>query len=377
MATNVSYLPEKNTEEAKELIALYETCPNEHLEELTKRFGYATKYVFQDAMRKRLKAHRKPIKPNVNLTMPELAQETPIKYIPYPEIKLSPFKIPKLKRDEEDLGIVLADLHLGKITRSYNLEIAKTRLDYLLDSTMTIINLHRPIRKISIFMVGDVVQGENAYQGSKIGETSKGVYEQIHEDAVPLVTKFCLSLAQGVGEVDVYGVRGNHGRYAREAPDKTNWDRFFYKSLADATINQKKVNVYPASEFYQLINIRGFRFFIIHGDQARGNASMPVIAMRRKMQEWYALFGGFNYAYAGHFHSEYFDHINTEADYTICPPLVTGDEWAIEMIGRASQPKQICFGVHDKYGRTFTYHLHTDEAFLPRRFDEPEGEIKL
>ena len=226
-------------------------------------------------------------------------------------------------------------------------------------------------------MVGDIVQGENAFQGSRIGTTSKGVYEQIHEDAVPLITNFCLSLAQGVGSVDVYGVRGNHGKYAREAPDKTNWDRFFYKSLADATVNQKTVKVYPASEFYQLINIRGFRFFLIHGDQARGNAGVPVIALRRKMQEWYSYVKGFNYAYAGHFHTGYFDQVNTNADYTISPPLVTGDEWAIEMIGRASQPKQLCMGVHDRYGRTFRYDLITDKNFLPLKFDEPEGEVKL
>ncbi len=342
------------------------------LETVCKELGFANLDSFKRSLRKVYGIYAK----DIPSTTPR-AGESQVQYIPYPEIKLLPFKQPKVKRDEEDIGIVITDPHLGKITQSYNLEIATARFDYLLDSAMTIINLHRPIRKAHIFMLGDIVQGENAFQGSKVGETSKGVYEQIHEDAVPLITKFCLSLAQGVGSVDVYGVRGNHGRYAREAPDKTNWDRFFYKSLADAMVNQKSVKVYPASEFYQLINIRGFRFFLVHGDQARGNAGVPVIALRRKMQEWYAYVGQFNYAYAGHFHTQYFDQINTCADYTISPPLVTGDEWAIEMVGRASQPKQLCFGIHNKYGRTFRYDLHTDEAFLPMKFDEPEGEIKI
>ncbi len=342
------------------------------LETVCKELGFANLDSFKRSLRKVYGIYAK----DIPSTTPR-AGESQVQYIPYPEIKLLPFKQPKVKRDEEDIGFAISDPHLGKITRSYNLEIATARFDYLLDSAMTIINLHRPIRKAHIFMLGDIVQGENAFQGSKVGETSKGVYEQIHEDAVPLITKFCLSLAQGVSSVDVYGVRGNHGRYAREAPDKTNWDRFFYKSLADAMVNQKSVKVYPASEFYQLINIRGFRFFLVHGDQARGNAGVPVIALRRKMQEWYAYVGQFNYAYAGHFHTQYFDQINTCADYTISPPLVTGDEWAIEMVGRASQPKQLCFGIHNKYGRTFRYDLHTDESFLPMKFEEPEGEIKI
>ncbi|KKM73572.1 hypothetical protein LCGC14_1409230, partial [marine sediment metagenome] len=194
---------------------------------------------------------------------------------------------------------------------------------------------------------------------------------------VPLFTKFCVSLASGVSEVDFYGVYGNHGKYAKEAPDKTNWDRFFYKALQDAVINQKNVSVYPSAQFYQLINVKGFRFFIIHGNQVHATAGIPLFAMRRKMQEWYAYVGGFNYGYAGHFHSGAYDQVNSEADYTLSPPLVTGDAWALEKIGRASKPMQLCFGIHDRYGRTFEYKLHTDEKFLPRKYDEPEGVIVI
>ncbi len=161
----------------------------------------------------------------------------------YPDLKIKPFKPVKSSRDEEDLALIISDPHIDKVTESYNLEVARDRFDYLLDGTMTIINLHRPIRKVHIFMLGDIVQGENAFQGSKVGETLKGVYEQIHDDAVPILSRFVTSLAQGVKEIDVYGVRGNHGRYAKEAPDKTNWDSFFYKALAGAMVNQKGINV--------------------------------------------------------------------------------------------------------------------------------------
>jgi len=623
----------------------------------------------------------------------------PPERIPYPNLDIKPFKPAKSSRDEEDLNIVIADPHIDKITETYNLEICKSRFDRLLDSVMTIINLHRPIRQVNVFMLGDITQGENAFQGSKIGETGKGVMEQIFDDAIPIISRFLTSLSQGVERVDAYGVRGNHGRYAKEAPDKTNWDTFFYKVLESAMGNQKSVNVYPSRNFYQLVNIRGFRFFLIHGDQVNATAGIPLFAMRRKMQEWFAYVGGFNYAYCmppetliwrpdgtasrisqvwkganvisgnnevakvtkvykrdyegdlislklrglpwrvrmtpehrvytrrqsvrwveagevkvgdcvgvashksvykkykfddgwckllgyylaegwagknqvvfglhekeveiieeiqtlllrfygkrgatvkqkgskglavricskkamedllyagghlagekrlskeymflpvdqqwlildrwlkgdgykrkgdyqgysisetlirqmtlicwrlgyhatisvrkaceghresytlsiplrdwngnrwrkhsarnmwfhvtdikreyyrgevynlevthsvksepsyvaggivvhncGHFHSEAKDQVNSVADYTICPPLVTGDSWALEKVGRASEPKQICFGVHDHYGRTFNYQLHTDDAFLPHKYNEPEGEVSL
>ncbi len=358
-------LPEKGTPEADKLIELYPTASSEQLEIWTNQYGYKNRGGFIDAMRKRLGVLRG------GTEIPEVKAER----IPYPNFKIKPFKVGKRRRDEEDIGIVISDPHIDKITESYDLKIAQARFDYLLDSAMTIINLHRPIRKAWIFILGDVGQGENPYQGSKIGETEAGVFEQIHDHAVPLFTKFCVSLASGVSEVEVDGVPGNHGKYAREAPDKTNWDRFFYKALQDAMINQRNVSVYPSSQFYQLINIKGFRFFIIHGDQVHATAGIPLFAMRRKMQEWYAYVGGFNYAYAGHFHSGAYDQVNSMADYTISPPLVTGDSWALEKVGRASVPQQLCFGIHKKYGRTFTYHLHTDEKFLPKKYDEPEGVV--
>ena len=306
----------------------------------------------------------------------ELPKEKEVVYTSYPEFKLKPFKMKLGERDEEDIVIVMADHHCGKITPNFNVEIYKQRMDKLLDDTMLIINLHRPIRKAHIFSVGDIVQGENIYQGSMVEEADRGARRQINEIAVPIWARYILSLKQGVSEVNLYGVRGNHGvGNAKGTPPKTNWDLFFYDALKAALTNQTDIGINYSEEFSLLVNIKGFRFFLIHGDQCKGNAAVPVIAMRRKMSEWYAN-SPFHYAYCGHFHSEYQDKLNSVADYTIAPPLVTGDEWAVEKIGRISTPQQLCFGVHARFGRTWRYSLHTDTAFLPRRFNENEGVVK-
>jgi len=294
-------------------------------------------------------------------------EEPEIIYQPYPDFKIKPFRVAKKTRDIEDITLVISDPHLGKVTESYSVEVAEKRLDYLLDSAMRIINLHRPIGKAYIFLIGDIVQGENAYQGSRIGETSIGVWEQINDHAIPLLARFVLSLLQGVSGVEVYGVCGNHGVYDRhQATKHTNWDNFVYKGLEKALENQKGISVHCPSEFYQLVNIRGFRFFLVHGDQVRGTSGIPLFALRRKLQEWYAYVGGFHYAYVGHFHTWGADQVNSEADYQISPPLVTGDEWALQVVGRASKPIQLCFGIHPKYGRTWEYKLFTDEKYLPK-----------
>lgn len=342
-------------------------------QQLADELGFASKTSFLNSVNKTYDLHLSETSWFKSEQRVEPSAEPVIQHVPYPDLQIMPFPAPKTTRDEEDIGIVLTDWHLGKKTETFDITIAQARIAFLLDSIMSIINLHRPIRKLWVFICGDMVQGENPHQGSKIGEVECSVYEQVHTYAVPIISSFLASLLQGVADVEVVMVAGNHGKYDRIAPDKSNWDNFLYQALAAALVNNKGIALHPPETFFQLVNIRGFRFFIIHGNQVKGAQGIPLFAMRRKMQEWYAYVKGFNYGYCGHFHSFAADQVNSLADYTICPPLVTGDSWALEMVGRASEPKQLCFGVHDKYGRSFEYKLHTDPGHLPVKYNEPEG----
>ena len=371
---NKTYLPANGTAEYQELVAAYPMASKAMLKTWARKYGYASHTNLIDAMFRRLGISRR--NPDESVT-PLITMGSGVERVPYPDFKIKPFNVGEITRDVEDIGIVFADRHDGKKTESYDLATSRRRTDVLMENTSKIINLHRPIRKAWVFELGDGVQGENPYQGSKIGETECGAYEQIETYGVPMRASFLVSLSQDVEEVEYVGVSGNHGVYDRIATQRTNWDNFLYASLQKALINQKNIKINIPLWFYQLVNIRGFRFFLIHGNQVTAMSGIPLFAMRRKMQEWYAYVGGFDYAYAGHFHSGANDQVNSEADYTIAPPLVTGDSWALEKVGRASKPIQLCFGVHDKYGRTFRYDLHTDDKFLPKRFDEPEGVVEL
>lgn len=362
----MSLLPDIKTSEAKLLIAHYLSCSSPEVDRLAREYGYKDRRNFTDAMRRKYDAHRqreqKPVAP----------PEPMVEHVPYPPIKIIPF-IAKSERDVEDMGLVVSDWHLCKVTPDYNIDIAKQRVNYLIESVMKIINLHQPIRKLWVFDAGDSIQGENPYQGSKIGEASHSAEEQIHEFAIPLLSQMMLSLNQGVPDIEYLTVRSNHGKYGKEANPKTNWQTMLCRSLKTSLVNQTHIMIDVPDKFYQLVNIRGFRFFLVHGHQVNASQGIPLFALRRKMQEWYALVGGFHYGYGGHFHTKASDTVNSVADYTLAPPLVTGDEWALEVIGRASMPKQICFGIHHKYGRSFTYELQTDDKYLPVPFDEPEG----
>ena len=346
------------------LVVLYRTANPESLQRLTKRYGYKSVDVFQRAMRRKGIKRQSVVKEDVER-------------IPYPTIKLIPFIHRDTERDEEDLVLHSSDWHLDKITPDYNIDIARARVNYLTQALMKIINLHQPIRKLWILDTGDTMQGENPNQGSKIGEAGHSAEIQIHELAIPILSQMLLSLNQAVSKVEYATVPSNHGKYGKEANPKTNWQTMLVRSLKLSLVNQPNIIIDVPDRFYQLINIRGFRFFMIHGHQVNSSQGIPLFALRRKMQEWYAMVGGFHYGLVGHFHTGASDTVNSIADYVVSPPLVTGDEWALEVIGRASIPKQLCFGVHNKYAKTFRYELQTDEKYLPKPFNEPEGIVKV
>jgi len=355
---NKTYLPDG--ERLEQLKRDFPGADKQRRAEWAREFGYKNIKALGDAVRTNLSI-------STSLPVNRIEEsETPTVYQPYPDFKVKPFSVGKLRRDKEDVALFLADLHLAKVTRSYNLKVAAKRLDNILGKAMRIIELHRPIGKVFLNLLGDIVQGENIYQGSKIGSTECGAWEQINDYAIPLLSRFSLSLLQVTEEVEITGVWGNHGKYAREGTDKTNWDNFVYKGMGVALANQKKIKVRCPDIFCQLVNIQGFIYFLFHGHQIRTSLGIPSYGLRRKLQFWYAHFGGFHYAIGGHWHTWDSGQINSYADYQICPPLITDDEWGLEIVGSASYPIQLIQGVHPRQGRTWEYKLYADNEFLPK-----------
>lgn len=295
------------------------------------------------------------------------AKEPEVKYVPYPEFEVVRFK-PEGKRSEEDIGIILGDVHTGRKTISYNVEVCKRRLYHILNRVMRIIELHQPIKRAYVFLAGDMVQGEDPFKGSNMETVECGAGDQIHKYAVPFLAGFLISVSQLVDVVEVDAVPGNHGVYAKGSPRRTNWDLFLYHELKLALQNQPRIHVNVPQSFYAIRDIRGFRFFLFHGDQVRASQGIPLFALKRRCQEWDAVKGPVHYFLCGHWHTRGSEQINHHAYLLMNPSLVTDDEWSLEVVGRSSPPVQIVFGVHGKHGMTWTYDLTADEGYSPKQY---------
>jgi predicted phosphodiesterase len=230
---------------------------------------------------------------------PELTPEDGPPDFNIPEISLHYYKAQKSKSDPEEQCLVLSDLHSGEKTPSFDSTVLKRRLANLWEDTLRITYLHRsmyPVNVLNIFLGGDMVHGENPYQGAKVGNIECGAQQQVFEIALPELASFILSCRQEFAKVRIYAVPGNHGRYSKEAPETSNWDIFLYKALANQLARYDGIEFHISEEFNQIVEIQGFKFFLFHGDQIRSYNGIPYFGISRKLMSWYITFGGFSYA---------------------------------------------------------------------------------
>jgi hypothetical protein len=306
-----------------------------------------------------------------NSEIPPLDQRPII--VNLPTVKLREYKGKKTRRgDEEEAILHMSDGHAGKITPSYDPDVYKSRIDTLFDATMTIVTLHRhmyPIKKLRIIKTGDEIQGESPYQGSKVGGVAMGARDQVAKLAFPTNVRLIASLKQEFEEIEIECVPGNHG-WDRLSPETSREDLRLYDLLKAYFENTKgiKINIYE--NFGTIVNVMGFKCFLFHGDGIPCQQGVPFFAIDKKLKAWYMQYGGFNYAFGGHFHKRHSDEISSRLEYFMCGTLVSDDDWALKKLGISSSPSQNIYGMHPKMGVTWRYGLNVDRKFLAEKLPQ-------
>ena len=333
------------------------------------------KYPSFNSASKNLKLDPKTVKKYILKYGFKLKKHNPIEIenpvINLPPIKLNVYKHPINKKgDEEEAILHVSDGHAGKITCSFNDEVYIERMDNLFEGTMKIVTLHRnlyAIRKLHILMTGDNTQGENPFQGCRIGETSMGARDQTSKLAFPTMVKLIGSLAQEFEDIEIECIAGNHG-HDKLAPETSKEDLRLYDLLQVYFRDYKHIKINVYDRFAAVVKINGFKSFLFHGDGVKSVGGVPFFALDKKLKSWYMQFGGFQYAFGGHFHKRHSDEISSKLEYFMCGSLVSDDDWAINKLGISSNPSQGLYGIHPRYGVTWRYAVGVDRKFLPERF---------
>jgi len=348
-------------------------------EELGKQYGYSSVASFDKRFQERGIG-----RPKLEVGAPTPVNEAQPERNPVvnlPPVNLLRFKARRAKRkgDEEIAILHASDGHADKITQSYNKDIYKDRMGKMFEAAMTIVNLHRniyPIRKLVILNTGDNIQGENPHQGSKAGEISMGVRDQVEKLAAPMWNDVIGSFGQNFAEVEFHGVPGNHG-YDQLSAETSRYDLVLYDVLNAGIGKHKGIQINVHEDWYALVRLWDFLFFLFHGDGIPCQQGVPFFALDKKLKSWYMQFGPFNYACGGHFHKRHNDEISSKLEYLMAASLTSDDAWVQKKLGISSNPSQNMYGLHPEQGITWRYALQVDPKFLPDKFPAPESKVEL
>lgn len=294
--------------------------------------------------------------------------EKSIKKVPaIKQIKWTPPR-KKTNRGEEDVGLVLSDLHIGHShsmeetggISEYNLEIFIKRLHNLQKSVSDIYELHSSLYELPtlhIFCLGDIVDGSNAagawspvYIDTPVYDQLMLGFEHLSQSIEYLMTVF--------SKVKFYGVRGNHGRIAPSGVEKdyANWDNLIYNMLRVKFADNPRIEFNIPKTWWIMEKIKDHNFLLVHGDDVRGSGSAI-----KNLERFSSAMSGIlkqkpDFTICGHFHE------STELSSNFGKMIINGsfvgaDVYAIKNLHKYSRPEQKIFGINNSHGVTWRYDL--------------------
>jgi hypothetical protein len=215
------------------------------------------------------------------------------------DFDMPPVKKPvvdKRTKGEEVTVAMLADWQLGKVTPSYNSDVARERIDLYGDKVIQLTNIRRnamPIKKCHVWILGDIVEGEDIFPGNQ-WLIDSSLYRQVTKNGLEILGDFIRKMLANFDEVHVTAVIGNHGRigrYGQHHPE-TNMDRMLYTMVETMLSNEERLtwNIPEYHEgdrgWYAIDTIGKYSCMLVHGDQFRGTLGIPFYGVRKKVLGW-------------------------------------------------------------------------------------------
>lgn len=248
---------------------------------------------------------------------------------------------PSLVNSDNDLLVILSDLHIGQTFESfngaYNTKIANKRLNQYLNEIIKLQSLYNS-QDCYVSLQGDLIS--NSIHKTIAITNQENVIQQI-KMASEMVTSFVYELSKHFQKVIVSSVSGNHSRLDKKE-DALKDERLddlviWYMNTALSGVQNVSILVNKQDSTFAELDIRGKRYVNVHGDyDSFSKSGVANLSM---------LLGYFPYAITyGHLHN---CAMSDEAGVKIVRSgsfSGSGDDYTIEkrLNGKPSQMVCVC-----------------------------------
>lgn len=303
--------------------------------------------------------------------------------------------IPKAKKDtrkrkNEEIAVLhLSDLHIGKLTSSYDTAVAEERLMLLAKKVKNIVEVRRSSSKINelrIYLGGDMIEGEDIF-ATQAHLIDQSLFDQAVKNGPAIIAKCILSLLEAFPKIHICTVPGNHGRNGpkggRSHP-RTNWDNVCYEILKIYLLGanesrketKNRITMDISEEFYMVDRVYEWGNLMVHGHEIRGGfAGLPWYGVAKKAWGWIdSIPLPWDYLWFGHFHTYASATLNHRI-FLANGTIESDNEFAQQNMSAAGFPCQrLCF-FDEKNGLISDnqVYLTLDEDRVPSRIRGHRG----
>ena len=299
-----------------------------------------------------------------------------------PAVKIKPMPRREARDlDAEDVVLFISDVHIGSLLSAehtgglgaYSFPIFEERMNRYRDAVRACLRYH-PNRLPCCYLVlgGDLVDGSTIFRGH--GRQIDLVTVKQVTVAYEYFSHLIADLLELFDEVRVVSVPGNHGRIGMKgenAPhDNLDWLAAWF--MAERFRDEPRVKFHNPETWWALLEVRGWRFLVAHGDDVKAWGSIPFYGvkrwkggMREMFRETFNRRSGeqatFDYVLLAHHHEI--------ADFSGC--FMNGNwpgasEFSLKAMQAGGSAYQWMLGVHSTKGVSWSRRLFlTDHATLP------------
>jgi len=192
--------------------------------------------------------------------------------------------LPKQKKDKNKsdmtLELLLSDLHFGKKTETFNLEVARRRLNQIAVTVQKEIQkarIHYNVERIVIALMGDIIESSTMHGVESAKGCEFGNSRQVQEAMDALFELIILPISQTGIKIDVVGVTGNHDRteehrtYHNPGEENLTWIMYNGMKKFCEYSGLKNVSWTIPKNPYQLVDIYGEKVLYEHFDNVKGS----------------------------------------------------------------------------------------------------------
>jgi len=219
----------------------------------------------------------------------------------------------KAKKSKRKKGmtkeLLLSDIHFGKLTGSFNLEILKERLDEVVHATISEIERDSKeynIDEIVVAFLGDIIENYSMHVLESAKGCEFGNAKQIHEALKTLFSKVIVPINKLGIPMRVVGVTGNHDRDGTQRtmhdPGEENFTYVIYNAIKDfaEVAGLKNIEFVIPKEPWAIIDIYGNNVLYEHYDNCKSPDRKALEAhMTKRAHQLDTLI---DYMRGGHFH---------------------------------------------------------------------------